>query len=183
MPFHSRPTDSVDRGKTEEEKTKTAARCGREGLVWRDGNVAALPDRSQFFPSRWRQVAKTSFKSKEATTKLCLSWQPTVCSITWVSDKIRYDQSSIERVVGVAIAAKPIGAHPKTIPKTIPSGRFAQGAATAKPIGAHPTLGCPFAMYQILSVTHMEKQGRCFLEEFVFVLSSCLACCALTLHW
>ena len=29
-----------------------------------------------------------------------------------------------------------------------------QGAATAKPIGAHPTLGCPFAMYQMLSVTH-----------------------------
>ena len=25
------------------------------------------------------------------------------------------------------IAAKPIGAHPKTIPKTIPSGRFVQG--------------------------------------------------------
>ena len=40
---------------------------------------------------------------------------------------------------GVAIDAKPIGAHPKTIPKTIPSGRFAQGATTAKPIGAHPT--------------------------------------------
>ena len=47
-----------------------------------------------------------------------------------------------------------IGAHPKTIPKTI----FAQGAATAKPIGAHPTLGCPFAMYQILSVTHVTTK-------------------------
>ena len=57
--------------------------------------------------------------------------------------------------MGLAIAAKPIGAHPKTIPKTIPPGRFVHGAATAKPIGAHPTLGCPFAMYQILSVTHM----------------------------
>ena len=52
----------------------------------------------------------------------------------WVSDKIRYDQSSIERV-GVGISAKPIGARPKTIR----SGRFAQGAAAAKPIEAHPT--------------------------------------------
>ena len=67
-----------------------------------------------------------------------------------VSEQIRYDQSR-----AVAIAAKPIGAHPKTIPKTITSGRFVQGAATAKPIGAHPTSGCPFAMYQILSVTHL----------------------------
>ena len=49
----------------------------------------------------------------------------------------RYDQS-IEGP-GVGITAKQIGAHPKTIPKTIPSARFAQGAATAKPIGAHPT--------------------------------------------
>ena len=39
--------------------------------------------------------------------------------------------------------------------ETIPSGRFVQGAATAKPIGAHPTLGCPFAMYQILSGIHI----------------------------
>ena len=53
---------------------------------------------------------------------------------------------------GIAIAAKPIGAHPKTIL----SGRFVQGAATAKLIGAHPTLGCPFTMYQILSVTHVK---------------------------
>ena len=32
-----------------------------------------------------------------------------------------------------------------------------RSAATAKPIGAHPILGCPFAMYQISSVTHMFK--------------------------
>ena len=54
-------------------------------------------------------------------------------------------------------AAKPIGAHPKTIP--IPWGRFVQGVAIAKPIGAraHPTLGWPFAsaMYQNLFVTHI----------------------------
>ena len=30
----------------------------------------------------------------------------------------------------------------------------------AKPIGAHPTLGCPFARYQILSVTHVPKRTR-----------------------
>ena len=30
-----------------------------------------------------------------------------------------------------------------------------RSAATAKPIGAHPILGCPFAMYQISSVTHI----------------------------
>ena len=48
------------------------------------------------------------------------------------SDKIRYNQS---KGPGVGITAKPIGAY-----KTIPSGRFAQGAATAKPIGAHPIL-------------------------------------------
>ena len=60
----------------------------------------------------------------------------------WVSDKFRHDQSSIEMYWegrGVAIAAKPIGAHPKTILQTIPSGSFVQGAATAKPIEAHPT--------------------------------------------
>ena len=42
----------------------------------------------------------------------------------WVSDKIMYDQSIIEMYwegCGVAIAAKPIGSNPKTIPKTIPS--------------------------------------------------------------
>ena len=52
------------------------------------------------------------------------------CTGIWVSDKIRYDQSIVE----------PIGVHPKTIPKTIPSARFVQGAATAKPIGAPPYL-------------------------------------------
>ena len=31
-----------------------------------------------------------------------------------------------------------------------------RSAATAKPIGAHPILGCPFAMYQISSVTQMK---------------------------
>ena len=66
----------------------------------------------------------------------------------WVSDKIRYDQSSIERVVGLPSLQnryKPIRAHTKMIHWA----RFVQGAATAKPIGAHPTLECPFAMYQI----------------------------------
>ena len=56
---------------------------------------------------------------------------------------------------GVAIPAKPIRAHPKTIPKTIPSGRFVQGAATAKPIGAHP---CP--PYLRMSLRHVPKFFR-----------------------
>ena len=32
--------------------------------------------------------------------------------------------------------------------------------SAAKPIGAHPTQGCPFAMYQILSVPHLMMHPR-----------------------
>lgn len=57
-------------------------------------------------------------------------------------------------------------------------GRFDQGAATAKLIRARPTLGSPFAMYLILSVTNMLTLNflraltnwwhQCFLALFPF---------------
>ena len=64
------------------------------------------------------------------------------------------------------------------------SGRFAQVAATAKPIGAYPTEGCPFAMYQILSVTHVLMlrganvafQGRYYLGGRVSYIQFVTGC-------
>ena len=79
------------------------------------------------------QVEKGKASTQKVTTGMRYvgSQEGNFSHIIGVSDKIRYDQSSIERVVGLPSLQK-------TIPKTIPSGRFAQGATTAKPIGAHP---------------------------------------------
>ena len=56
-----------------------------------------------------------------------------------------------------------------------------RSAATAKPIGAHPILGCPFAMYQISSVTHMMStlmpiQLRTSQHQSVMPISLGLGC-------
>ena len=53
---------------------------------------------------------------------------------------------------GVAIAAKPIGAHPKTIPKNDTIRKVCTRCRHCK---TDRVPGCPFAMYQILSVTHI----------------------------
>ena len=45
-----------------------------------------------------------------------------------------------------------------------------RSAATAKPIGAHPILGCPFAMYQISSVTHILEY--CMYIVFISIYIS-----------
>ena len=56
---------------------------------------------------------------------------------------------------GVAITARMIGVHPKTIPW----GRLAQGIATATRIEADSISECPFTLYQILSVTQSKQQS------------------------
>ena len=73
----------------------------------------------------------------------------------WVSDKIRYDQSSIKRVV-VLPSVQTHSRGPPSNDTQKDTLRKVGPRCTAKPIGAHPTLGCPFGMYQILLVTHIS---------------------------
>ena len=68
--------------------------------------------------------------------------------ILWVSDKIRYDQSSIERVIDLP---SPQNRWGPTLKRYLEEGLSKVITTTSKPIGAHSTSGCPFAMYQILS--------------------------------
>ena len=96
-------------------------------------NRGKLFQRTNNWSSRWKWRAGRWFKDLKGSQLVLFN-----CWLEphkWVSDKIRYDQSTIERVLG------------------LPSLQNVQGVATAKPIRAHPTLGCPFAMYQNLSVT------------------------------
>ena len=66
---------------------------------------------------------------------------------------------------------------PKTIPKTIPWRRFAQGAATAKPIGAHPTFR--------MSLCHVPNfvRNSYALIPWIFTLIVKHSICLHGIHW